>query len=76
MTVPVCLTCNQPIVLDVEAELSQLVAPQTELLADCPRADRLEPGGDLGHVVSLPVLGVHYDTLALVIKYPDRVVCC
>ena len=65
MTVPVCLTCNQPIVLDVEAKLSQLVAPQTELLADCPGADRLEPGRDLGHVVSLPVLGVHNHTLAL-----------
>ena len=62
---PVCLTCDQPVVLDVEAELAQLVAPQTELLADRPGADRLEPGGDLGHVVSLPVLGVHNHTLAL-----------
>ena len=62
---PVRLTCYQPIMLDVEAELAQLVAPQTELLADRPGTDGLEPGGDLGHVVSLPVLGVHYHTLAL-----------
>ena len=51
--------------LHMEAKLAQLVAPQTKLLAHRPGADGLEPGRDLGHVVSLPVLGVHNNTLAL-----------
>ena len=59
------LTCDEPIMLDVEAELAELVPPETEFLADGPRADGLEAGGHLGHVVCLPVLRVHDHALAL-----------
>ena len=54
--------------LHVEAELAQLVAPQTELLRHGARRHGLEPRRYLRHVVSLPVLRVHDHTLALGIR--------
>ena len=61
--------CDQAVVLDVEAQLAQLVPPQTELLAGGPGADGLQPGGDLVKVLRLPVLDVDNDALALVISF-------
>ena len=56
---------DEAVVLDVEAELTKLVSTEAELLSHGPGADGLETGGDLGHVVGFPVLGVHDHTLAL-----------
>ena len=56
---------DEAVVLDVEAQLAQLVPPQTELLAGRPGADGLQPGGDLVQVLGLPVLDVDDDALAL-----------
>ena len=59
---------DEAVVLHVEAELAQLVAPQTELLRHGARRHGLEPRRDLRHVVSLPVLRVHDHALALIIR--------
>ena len=56
---------DEAVVLDVEAELTKLVSTEAELLGHGPGADGLETGGDLGHVVGFPVLGVNDHTLAL-----------
>ena len=56
---------DEPVVLDVEPELTQLVPPQTELLAGRPGTDGLQPGRDLVQVLRLPVLDVDDDALAL-----------
>ena len=56
---------DETVMLHVEAELAQLVAPQTELLRHGARRHGLEPRRYLRHVVSLPVLRVHDHTLAL-----------
>ena len=55
----------QTIMLDMEAELTQLVSSQTELLGDCSCCDRLESSGYFRHVICLPVLGVHNNTFTL-----------
>ena len=63
--------------LDVEAQLAQLVPPQTELLAGRPGADGLQPGGDLVQVLGLPVLDVDDDAFALQrsFKMKQRTLC-
>ena len=60
---------DQPVVLDVEPELPQLVPPQAELLAGRPGTDGLQPGRDLVQVLGLPVLDVDDDALALQILF-------
>ena len=56
---------DEAVVLDVEAQLAQLVPPQTELLTGGPGTDGLQPGRDLVQVLRLPVLDVDDDALAL-----------
>lgn len=52
--------------LDVEAQLAQLVPAEGELLRGGPLGHGLEPLADLGHVLGLPVLGVGDEGLPLV----------
>ena len=57
--------CDETIMLNMEAQLSQLVAPQRELLAGGTGGHRLEPRRYLGHVVGFPVLRVDNNTFTL-----------